>query len=320
MRSLARICSLTLLLTASTLTTAGSLTPGWYFGVIGGGGSMKGLEFENVTQTFGTVPQTAFYTLAPTPTGADLLQNTVVGKKTFGLLGDVGLQFGYRYCNFRFEGEFLFGGSSTKRTQLYNPLYIRPATGLIFSSVLEPLFITGDNVLISPAPNPPPNPDPNNHNPILTIINDTYTSGHTYFVNNSPNLNFRYKERQVFYSGFLNLIYDFYPEHVDVSLVPYIGLGVGAMHFQNTFSGFYSNYTIASTVPLVPFEYDFTLTSGFSATVGQAIVGATYLLDDFSNIGLDFRYIASRPISQFNDNSIGIYTLNLVFNYTFDTF
>lgn len=257
MKLLRYIASLALSLFVSTFSFAdGSLNPGWYVGVIGGGGTMGSLSFPATRLSFETF---------------DIGFSS--GKADFGLLGDIGFQIGYRYCNFRFEGEFLFGGGNFRKFDLFEDteagLFTIPAGSYRFDT---------------PYTFGPPLP---------------------------PNIAFfEVKYRRLFFAGFANLIYDFYPYNREVRFVPYAGLGIGALRIQDELILIYSDIS--------PISVSARAKTSYSAPLAQAILGVTYLMDDFSNLGLDFRYMMSNPISQLADNRIKIYTVNLVFNYTLD--
>lgn len=239
MKLVRSITCLAISLFGSTFAFAeGSLNPGWYIGVIGGFGGMGSLHFPPVPVPFLTMQE----------------QNNLTGNSKFGLLGNAGFQVGYRYCNFRFEGEFLFGGGKVKNINGF-----RSET---------------DYPLVDPT--------------------------------------FNFRLRRLFFAGFANLIYDFYSYKREVRFVPYAGLGIGAIRVQDQF--------ILNRDTVQPFIRAGEFKTSYSAPLAQAIVGVTFLLDDFSNLGFDFRYMTSNPVSQLADDRIKIYTLNLVFNYTLDDF
>lgn len=281
------------LLFTTTTSFAGSLNPGLYVGVMGGGGTMGALDFPGVG------PKNNGINFVTKPATSTFVWNSGAGRRIFGLLGDVGVQLGYRYCNFRLEGEFLFGGSSTKVTELDSATQF---SGPFPRNPAERVLISGEALSTGSYDSQG-----------IILLPGRYIANVNYYQIGNNNRNFLYREKQLFFSGFVNLLYDFYSENSDVSFVPYIGIGIGAMHLSNTLSVFFQDFTLS------PYEYSATFkTANFSSAMGQGIIGATYLLDDFSNIGLDFRYMVTRPLTQFADNRLSIYTLNLVFNYTFD--
>lgn len=118
-------------------------------------------------------------------------------------------------------------------------------------------------------------------------------------------------------AGLFNIYYDFYDMNGDdISWVPYVGLGIGYGYVQNKLSLDYNTTPTATTVvstTLVDFK------ENTSTPVGQAILGISYLFNDSFSMGLDYRYLTTREISGFNER-LTLHTLNLNFNYWFDTY
>lgn len=104
--------------------------------------------------------------------------------------------------------------------------------------------------------------------------------------------------------GFFNLYYDFFSYNGETSLVPYVGIGVGeaivkdGINFINTITTRSEGRTLNS-----------------SGQAGQAILGLSYYLDDFTWIGMDYRYITTKKLPHIDNKP---YTLNAIeFNVNF---
>lgn len=109
-------------------------------------------------------------------------------------------------------------------------------------------------------------------------------------------------------AGFINAYYDFFTPGNDNSFVPYVGLGLGYLRMDNKIV-FYNDSV----------EIPNARASIISGTTGaQAIIGASYFLDDYTSIGVDYRYLTTRVVDVFNTR----YTANLInfnLNFAFDS-
>lgn len=123
-----------------------------------------------------------------------------------------------------------------------------------------------------------------------------------------------------------NFFYDIFADFSS-DVVPYLGLGVGYAYLKSSIK-FYLN-----DVQVTPNHYEDIVgvipsNKSKSGPVGQAIVGLSYYLDDYSYFALDVRYLVSASqtlVQQQVDgtsNTINaryqLYTLNIVFNGAFD--
>lgn len=115
------------------------------------------------------------------------------------------------------------------------------------------------------------------------------------------------------YAGMLNGFYDFYSdEDSSMRLVPYVGVGVGYEQVQNIIR-FFNNGALFRSYA----QYS-------QQASGQAVVGLSYFLTDYTSFGLDFRYLSafnsdtgSTQRTSFQ-NRPQIYSLNALFNASFN--
>ncbi|MDI9817724.1 MULTISPECIES: outer membrane protein [unclassified Legionella] len=117
-------------------------------------------------------------------------------------------------------------------------------------------------------------------------------------------------------AGIFNVYYDFYNlQSDDITWIPYAGLGIGYASVRNQFT---INYNfINPTTGLNNFTSVFRLRSNTSSPIGQAILGVSYVLDDTFSVGLDYRYMSTKELSNFNER-LTMHTVNLNFNYWFN--
>ncbi|VEB38721.1 Uncharacterised protein [Legionella sainthelensi] len=118
--------------------------------------------------------------------------------------------------------------------------------------------------------------------------------------------------------GLFNAFYDFMSFNHDTSFVPYLGFGLGAALIRN--QGNIESTEYSGIDPAIQFTSN-TSQGGFAL---QGIVGFNYYLDDFTTMGLDFRYVSTMMSNNNNNNSsssssqFGISTINLVFNFALE--
>lgn len=128
--------------------------------------------------------------------------------------------------------------------------------------------------------------------------------------------------------GMFNGFIDFYRrDNCDRHVGPYIGAGIGGVRLQHFIKFFNTN-------PLIP-AGNFVHASASVLTyapAAQGIIGLNFFLDDFTWIGMDYRYLTTgnvrtRPSSIVtNPNSFlilnspryGLHTLNFLINFSFD--
>ncbi|KTD05538.1 outer membrane beta-barrel protein [Fluoribacter gormanii] len=125
--------------------------------------------------------------------------------------------------------------------------------------------------------------------------------------------------------GFFNAFYDFMSSDPNVNFVPYLGVGVGGADLLNH-AVFQSNnqcISLGTCSPIVNESFDKSH-FGFAA---QGILGFNYYIDDFTTIGLDFRYVSTFNLSKNNSTSsttnssnsaFGISTINLTGNFALE--
>lgn len=129
--------------------------------------------------------------------------------------------------------------------------------------------------------------------------------------------------KELVMDGFFNVFFDFWFEDPTISIVPYIGGGVGAGLIKNTVN--FQNNTLYTNGNTVFFVTGSNTTSSLAA---QGILGVYYYMDDFTTINLDFRYISAFKSnnntnftsinSLFGFSSTGIPTINIGVNFVLD--
>jgi opacity protein-like surface antigen len=204
------------------------------------------------------------------------------GSLNYSVLGDVGGEIGYRFCErYRLEGEIFYNNS--------------PYNTLMFSA-------------LTPA----------QQSQLLTVFPGITLSGQGISIQSSTTASGLTLQGQTNTGAFMfNGYYDFLSPSEDnyAKIVPYIGAGIGYVYAQNNIN-FYIDGTQLQR---------FQLTDVFQSVAGQGIAGVNYFLDDFTTLGIDFRYFTSGNKSQtgnFGYNTLvtndRFYAINLVFNGIID--
>ena len=113
--------------------------------------------------------------------------------------------------------------------------------------------------------------------------------------------------------GLINLYYDAFGDFSS-NVVPYVGIGGGYAYMYNFIEFFYNDVYISGTRK-----------SAYTGRVaGQAIIGISYYLDDFSAFSLDGRYLSTlagqvtTSRNQVISSSMQTYSFNIVFNGAFE--
>ncbi|KTD21407.1 opacity protein-like surface antigen [Legionella lansingensis] len=124
-------------------------------------------------------------------------------------------------------------------------------------------------------------------------------------------------------AALFNVYYDFYDyDYDDVSFVPYVGLGIGYGYIQDKFELDFVSMGLTGATGITTTSNStniFTLKENTSTPVGQAIVGVSYLFNESFSAALDYRYVTTKKISNFNDR-FTVHTLNLSFSYWFSDY
>lgn len=114
-----------------------------------------------------------------------------------------------------------------------------------------------------------------------------------------------------------NAYYDFYTLTQDnvARIVPYAGLGIGYAYVKSNIEFKEDGVPVANG----------SASANFDSAAAQAIVGSNYFLDDFTTLGLDFRYFSTLKNTQKGPQGVNnlttraqFYSINLVFNGAFD--
>lgn len=128
------------------------------------------------------------------------------------------------------------------------------------------------------------------------------------------------------YIGTINFFYDIFGDFSS-DFVPYLGIGAGYAYLASSIK-FYLNDVQVTAADYENIVGAIPSNNNKSGPVGQAILGLSYYLDDYSYFALDFRYLvsASQTLVQQQVNSTSntinaryqLYTLNIIFNGSFD--
>lgn len=199
--------------------------------------------------------------------------------------GGGGFNLGYRYNCFRFEGEFLYNVNT-------------------FRKISYPNSIPGNLVFESSKT-------------VANNLNQTYLTG-----------------QSAEYMGFANFYFDLLPsENTDDHFYPYAGVGIGYQRVQvssrfkaKDWRGITVNQLVVygpsgQTPPCIDGTnscvYNYGTSTGRTLTgssmIGQGILGLGYEMDSYFNFYMDFRYLATPKITNFNQ-SFQFYTINLGLN------
>ncbi len=111
-------------------------------------------------------------------------------------------------------------------------------------------------------------------------------------------------------AGFINAYYDILTSGTDSSFAPYLGLGIGYISLKNSVT-FYQN-----GVAIPPGS----VSSTESDAGAQGIIGFSYFMDDFTWASMDYRYISTNNIKDFNNKRYELHTLNFTINFSFEGF
>lgn len=103
--------------------------------------------------------------------------------------------------------------------------------------------------------------------------------------------------------GLVNFFYDFVPTNPNAnSMVPFVGLGIGMGIIKNSGQIQNNQYFDNGYTPVI-----ITASQSKSSIAGQGMFGINYYIDDFTTIGIDYRYL-----STFSSNSNSATTSNSV--------
>ncbi len=125
--------------------------------------------------------------------------------------------------------------------------------------------------------------------------------------------------------GMINAYYDFLRTDPECNIVPYIGLGIGAVRIRDTIN------FVNTTLPLpLGVNSSYAAKANFNSTAAQGILGVNVFLDDFTWIAMDYRYLATGTINSTGTLSTAdsflipdniryaLHTLNFTINFSFD--
>ncbi|MCC5791519.1 MAG: outer membrane beta-barrel protein [Legionellaceae bacterium] len=107
-------------------------------------------------------------------------------------------------------------------------------------------------------------------------------------------------------AGLINGIFDFNSAQSIGDVSPYVGLGIGYVHLSSQIRFFEDDIEIGNA-----------LNTTDNHVIGQGILGISYALDNYTMIGIDFRYLSSNKQKN-SDDRYQLQTINLLFNVAFD--
>lgn len=269
---------------------------GWYGGLFGGAGYLQDAVFTNFFGYNPNNPQNVIvvsgsplipYTMQnvfwpvpfapPTPT-----LPAFTTEIDYKVMGNGGLQIGFRCNHFRIEGEGIYSYTGINK--------------LIFNNLI---LNYPDNTFSLTMPIP-----------AIPIFNNLVVKS----MSSSPL--FIVRGNTTMYGGLVNGYYEFYVPDGDVDIVPYIGAGIGYSFIQSTARFYYNGVQISQPLGLNNIIFNNT-TEGDSTHMYQGILGVSYFLDDFTSVGADLRYLRTGTIKTL-DEHLTMTSLNLNFNYSFD--
>lgn len=134
---------------------------------------------------------------------------------------------------------------------------------------------------------------------------------YTIYNNSSSTAGFRLDGSTSTGSGLINIYYDFLGDGSN-SLVPYIGGGGGFSYVYNVTKIFYDGTLVTPNQE--------SIKNSNSTFVGQAILGASYYMDDFFSVAVDARYLIGSPqkftskIGVTQTIELQVYSFNMLFN------
>ena len=106
----------------------------------------------------------------------------------------------------------------------------------------------------------------------------------------------------------VNGFYDFYTPGQLSYFSPYVGVGIGYAKVMNEIKTYDNNVFIPAL----------SQSNSQSSPAGQAIIGLGYFLDDFTSMGLDFRYLATKSAVHPFETRTKFATINVTLNGSFD--
>lgn len=233
-----------ILLITSTLDIF-AITPknNWYAGIFLGPSSTAASSFDfGKPITFET---------------ANVSLSASSGRITYSVLGGIGGQIGYRFCDkHRIEGEFYYNNNHIKQLQLYD-----------YSMT-------------------------NKYDP---AANEPYVALKVF--NNLENTSDAHIQGDINTGAFmLNFIYDLLTTSPNSDgynkVVPFVGAGIGYAYVQNALQIYRATTADPANDPYTNRQIFDALQKKY-IYAGQALVGINYFMDDFTWCGIDVRYFTT---------------------------
>ncbi|MBA2648770.1 MAG: outer membrane beta-barrel protein [Legionella sp.] len=117
--------------------------------------------------------------------------------------------------------------------------------------------------------------------------------------------------------GLINGFYDIYTHESTCNIIPYVGLGFGGARIQN-------NIKLINTVTPIVTPVSTKMKASTTTSAAQGILGVSTFLDDFTWIGMDYRYLTTGALKAQNNfmlennSRYALHTLNFFINFSFD--
>jgi len=132
------------------------------------------------------------------------------------------------------------------------------------------------------------------------------------------------KGETYYIAGMINAYYDLYQVQFsrDSQIVPYVGIGAGYAELENEIK-FYNQGVLVSSPTTVTINGTTLIVSSTSKESSseaalQFIIGAQYFADDFTSVGIDYRYFTTGKLTNSNERFV-VHTANLTLNFAFDS-
>lgn len=105
----------------------------------------------------------------------------------------------------------------------------------------------------------------------------------------------------------INGFYDFLTLGEESYFAPYAGIGIGYAQVKNSVKFYYNNHYIHGT----------NVSETATTPAAQFVLGLSYFMDDYTTIGMDYRYFTTKSIQPY-DSRLQLNSINITLNGSFD--